>query len=233
MDETRTTLWELEGRWTMGRALPRDLLSTIGAWLRREFPDRRAFVLAVIRRRAEEIREEDAGLPVDGPAEGMLALSATVLAAHETLIDVFDGDARRTVLFLRQALGSVLRRPFQVTFGAPGRRDDPLGAIESACRAEAGRHGASVDIRVERPDADAVEMRVERCFFHDFFARRGVGDVTTVMCAWDATWMRAVDPAVSGLRAERTTLRSQGDDACRFRVVCTEDPAATFVDALR
>jgi hypothetical protein len=44
--------------------------------------------------------------------------------------------------------------------------------------------------------------------------------------------MRAVNPAVSGLRAERTTLMSQGDDACRFRVVDTHEPLATYTDAL-
>jgi hypothetical protein len=52
------------------------------------------------------------------------------------------------------------------------------------------------------------------------------------MCAWDANWMRAVDPAVSGLRAERTSLMSLGDDACRFRVVATDDPLATYTDRL-
>jgi hypothetical protein len=45
-------------------------------------------------------------------------------------------------------------------------------------------------------------------------------------------WMRAVDPAVSGLRAERTSLMSLGDDACRFRVVRTGDPLAPYSDAL-
>jgi hypothetical protein len=44
--------------------------------------------------------------------------------------------------------------------------------------------------------------------------------------------MRAVDPAVSGLRAERTSLMSLGDDACRFRVVRTSDPLAPYTDQL-
>jgi len=34
--------------------------------------------------------------------------------------------------------------------------------------------------------------------------------VTTVMCAFDVNWMQAIDPAVSGLRAERTSLLSLG-----------------------
>ena len=149
MNGTRTALWELECRWTMGRVVPRDLLSTIGIFLRREVPQRRAYVLAVIRRRTEEIRDEDAALAVDGPSEAMLALSATVLAAHETLLDVFDGDDAPTVAYLAHALGTVLRRPPGI--GSLGRRDDPLGAIETACRAEAPSYRAPAPRRSGRP----------------------------------------------------------------------------------
>ena len=75
-------------------------------------------------------------------------------------------------------------------------------------------------------------MRVTRCFFHDFFARHGATLVTTVLCSWDANWMKALDPAVSGLRAERTSLISLGSDACRFRVLETDDPLAEYSDVL-
>ena len=34
------------------------------------------------------------------------------------------------------------------------------------------------------------------------------------------------------MRAERTSLMSLGDDACRFRVVRTGDPLAFYTDAL-
>ena len=54
-----------------------------------------------------------------------------------------------------------------------------------------------------------------------------------MLCAWDAGWMGAVDPAVSGLRAERPTLMSLGDDACRFRVLETDDWLAAYTDALQ
>jgi hypothetical protein len=56
--------------------------------------------------------------------------------------------------------------------------------------------------------------------------------VTTVLCAWDTNWMPGIDPAVSGLRSERTSLISLGDDACRFRVLETDDPIAGYKDAL-
>jgi hypothetical protein len=52
------------------------------------------------------------------------------------------------------------------------------------------------------------------------------------MCAFDVNFMRAIDPAVSGLRAERTSLLSLGDDECRFAVVATDEPLAAYTDAL-
>jgi hypothetical protein len=78
----------------------------------------------------------------------------------------------------------------------------------------------------------AFEMRVHRCFFRDHFTRHGNPLLTTALCAWDANWMRAIDPAVSGLRAERTSLVSLGDDACRFGVLATDDPLASYTDRL-
>jgi hypothetical protein len=46
-------------------------------------------------------------------------------------------------------------------------------------------------------------MKIKRWFWRDFFDRHDARLVTTVMCSWDTNWMRAIDPAVSGLRAER------------------------------
>jgi hypothetical protein len=73
-------------------------------------------------------------------------------------------------------------------------------------------------------------MKVKRCFWRDFFDRHDARLVTTVMWSWDTNWMRAIDPAVSGLRAERTSLLSLGDDACRFAVLETDDPLAGYTD---
>jgi hypothetical protein len=44
--------------------------------------------------------------------------------------------------------------------------------------------------------------------------------------------MKAIDPSVSGLRAERTSLLSLGDDQCRFAVLETDDPLAGYTDKL-
>jgi hypothetical protein len=51
--------------------------------------------------------------------------------------------------------------------------------------------------------------------------------------SWHTNWMRAIDPAVSGLRAERTSLLSLGDDECRFAVAETDDPLTGYIDKSR
>jgi hypothetical protein len=88
------------------------------------------------------------------------------------------------------------------------------------------------DIAFSPPDPDTFEMRVDRCFFRDFFDRHDARPVTTALCGWDANGMQALDPATSGLRSERTTLLSLGDDAYRFRVLRTDNPLADHDDAL-
>jgi hypothetical protein len=50
------------------------------------------------------------------------------------------------------------------------------------------------------------------------------------MCAWDTSWMRAIGPAVSGLRAERTSLLSLGDGQGRFAVLEADDSRVGYID---
>src|SRR5262249_9212418 len=105
-------------------------LEGIGRLLRLETPERKDELLALIRTRAEELEEADRDLPVDGPSQGMLALTTTVLAAYEALLPVFDEDQRRTILFLQHVLGAAavgdrLRAPRQ----AWGRRGRDRGVV--------------------------------------------------------------------------------------------------------
>src|SRR5215208_548948 len=143
----RDRIMAADGQWLMGRVMPRDLLQGIGKYLHRVAPEREDELIAAIKNRAEELIEANEDMVVDRPAEGMLGISAVVLAAFEM----------------------------------------PL----------------------ERLDPGTFEMRVERCFFHDFFSRHDARLVTTVLCAWDANTLGGIDPAVSGLRAERTSLLSR------------------------
>lgn len=225
-------LFALEGRWLMGRLIPHELLSSIGKHLRVVAPGREQELVEAIGERAQELTREDADLAVDGAAKGMLAMSAVVLAAYEALRPELGGDGARTIVFLQHVFGEVLKRSMEIAVEALAERDEPLDAVEKAMRKSSAMYGTYFDFAFERPEPGTFEMRVERCFFRDFFARHDALLVTTVLCAWDANWMRALDPAVSGLRAERTSLLSLGDDACRFRVLGTDDPLARYGDAL-
>jgi hypothetical protein len=169
---------------------------------------------------------------VDKPSEGALGIGVAVLASFETLLPLFDGDERRTILYLQHVMGEVLTRPYEIAFKTLSEREHPLDKIDKVCRAEAPFYGAGWDIDYERPNPGLFEMKVKRCFWRDFFDSHDSPLVTTVMCAWDTNLMRAIDPAVSGLRAERTSLLSLGDDQCRFAVLETDDPLAGYSDKI-
>ena len=221
-----------EARWLMGRVMAGDFLAGVGKYLHLVAPEREKELSATIRARAEELAEADKDTVVDDPSRGALGIGAAVLASFETLLPLFDGDERRTILYLQHVMGEVLTRPYELAFKTLSERKDPLDKIDKVCRAEEPFYGAGWDIDYERPEPGRFEMNVRRCFWHDFFGRHDVPLVTTVMCSWDTNWMRAIDPAVSGLRAERTSLLSLGDDQCRFAVLKTDDPLAGYTDKI-
>src|SRR5262245_9570593 len=222
-----------ESSWIMGKVMPRDLLGCVGEYLEHAAPEQKADLIAAIEARAQELADADAESIVDPPSKGALALSAVVLAAFETLRPaMFDGDERRTILYLQHEMGKVLKRPYELMFQTLSKRDEPLEKIDSACRKLEPMYGAGWDMTFERPQPGVFEMKVGRCFFRDFFVRHDVPLLTTVMCAFDVNWMEAIDPAVSGLRAERTSLMSLGDEECRFAVLESGDPLAAYTDVL-
>ncbi len=222
----------LEGRWLMGKVIPHKLLEGIGSHLTVVAPGREDELLEAISTRAKELIAEDEEMVVDGASKGMLAMSAVVLASYEVLRPELDDDGARAILFVQHIFNESLTRSVEIVVGALASRKDPLEKIDKAMRASSAMYGSYFEFEFERPDEKTFEMRVERCFFRDFFARHDALIVTTVLCSLDAAWMEAMDPAVSGLRAERTSLLSLGADACRFRVLSTDDPLAGYSDAI-
>jgi L-2-amino-thiazoline-4-carboxylic acid hydrolase len=221
-----------ESHFFMGRVMPRDFLKAVGEFLDRAAPARKEEMIDAIKTRAEELVDADEDLAVDAAGTGAMALGAVVLASFETLLPLFDGDEHRTILLLQHAMGPILRRPYELMFERLSKKDQPLDAIHRACRGSKGIYGAGWDIDYERPKPGLFEMNVHRCLWRDFFTHHDAPLVNTVMCAWDTNWMRAIDPAVSGLRAERTALLSLGDSQCRFAVEETDDPLHGYTDAL-
>lgn len=221
-----------EAHWMMGRVMPRQFLDGIGEYLDLEASERKDELIKTIQARAEELVDIDHDMVVDEPSKGALAISAVALASFEQLRPLFDEDERRTILLLQHVMGTVLKRPYQLMFQTLSKREEALDKIDKACRKMEPLYGAGWDMTFERPEPQVFEMKVRRCFFRDFFTRHDATLVTTVMCAFDVNWMQAIDPAVSGLRAERTSLLSLGDEECRFAVIETDDPLAHYSDTL-
>jgi hypothetical protein len=61
--------------------------------------------------RADELVEVDKDMATDAPGKGALASCAVVLASYESLMPVFDGDERRTILSLQHEMGAFSSDP--------------------------------------------------------------------------------------------------------------------------
>src|SRR5689334_21730160 len=105
-----------EARWLMGGVMAGDFLEGVGKYLHLVAPDREKELRTAIRARAEELAEADQDLVVDQPSEGALGIGAAVLASFDTLLPLFDGDERRTILYLQHVMGEVLTRPYELAF---------------------------------------------------------------------------------------------------------------------
>ena len=182
-----------ETHWLMGRVMPREFIEEVGKYLHRVAPEREDELVAAIKARAEEIAEANKDLAVDGRSEGSLAICAVVLASSETLLPLFDADERRAILYLQHAMGPVLRRPYDLIFSTLNERKDPLDKIEKACRKTVGIYPAYFELDFQRLDPGLFEMNIRRCFFRDVFDRYDARLVTTVMCAFDVNFMKAID----------------------------------------
>ena len=181
-----------ESRWVMGSVMPYAFLHGIGHYLEEAVPDHDDELIAAIRDRGERLIAANQDMIVDKPSEGALALGAIALAAFETLLPVFDGNERRTILYLQHVMGLALKRATELIFATLNECDNPLDKIEIVCRKEQPLYGAGWDIDYRRPNPKLFEMKVKRCFWHDFFARHDAALVTTVLCAWDTNWMAAI-----------------------------------------
>ncbi len=193
----------------------------------------RSGLLLRIRQRAKEVVAEEADrLVVDAGSRGMLKLSAAVLASYELLREEV-GDKNRTILLLQHVFTESTARMNSAASGFMLRRKGrQLDVVASFLEPLTKLYGESMSFEFERHEDEYLEMRVTRCFFRDFFDERGLQDVTTVLCAADAFWMKEIDPAAMGVRVERSAIMSLGDPCDIFRVYTCSDPLACNVDVL-
>jgi hypothetical protein len=236
MSLTDTTLGHV-GEWMFGKLTPKKYFSHLESHLETVTGSRpRAKELvARIKDRFGEIVEEDRDLVIDPASKGMLAMAASVLASYEVLLDEI-GDAPRTIAFIQHIFVESVEHTSSLSTGLLFRAGkDSEKTITSFMGQLTGMYGRAMTFEFEEKvedDGKVFEMRVTNCFFKNFFEQHGLTEVTTVLCAADSFWMDQIDPQLMGVRSNRTTLMSLGDDVDRFRIEQTTDPTAKNHDVL-
>jgi hypothetical protein len=196
-----------------------------------------------IRERRAQLRPDDADLP-DQPARHNRRYTVAMLAAYEVLSAV--GPARPDASGVPgvpgvpgrpgvrgvpgvptgPALLGLLRVAFveplatAVTDGTRAMLDaaaDPFAAMVAVARArEHDDFGAEFVFEHPADDENRFFADVRRCGYHDFFVRHGAPELTPVLCAFDANWIRAIDPDRHGFTFTRETTIGYGAARCPF-----------------
>ncbi len=205
--------------WFFGKLYPRKLLALIGEHAGEIAPGREKELVGRIEELAPQLVEADRGLAVDVQSASMLQISALILASHQVLGPEI-GDDEKTIDFLQRVFKKIGRRSTKlftwILMGVPGNR---MKTIEKALGSNIEAFGKTFEYETERNGDESYELKMTRCFFYNYFSKHDVPRLTSVLCAWDEIWMEEIDPAVDRhrVKAERPTLMSSGDDACRFQ----------------
>lgn len=77
----------------------------------------------------DDRRDANQDMIIDTPSEGAPAIS---------VLPVFDGDRRQTILYLQHVMGAALKRLFERSFEMLSQREHALDKIEKVCRREEG-----------------------------------------------------------------------------------------------
>lgn len=168
------------------------------------------------RTRYEDLVRDTADVP-DEAARINTKYVAAVLAGYRAL------DGSRPDADLIGTLTSAFVEPMapwvrQGTRALLDAADDPFAAMVALARArEIDDFGAAFDFEHPEDDARTFRADVRRCGYHDFFVAHGAPELTPVLCAFDLSWIEAIDPARHGFTFTRSTTIGTGGRTCPFR----------------
>jgi hypothetical protein len=173
-------------------------------------------LLAAIRARHTELVAANQHLVVDELSRHNLRL-ALVAAAAYTLLRPEMGQDKAI-----RAVEAAITEPF-----APFVRDaalamldtapDPYRAmVEMAKSRETTSFGAAFEFRHAVDDGARFHQDVHRCHYHDVLVAAGVPELTPALCAFDRSWIDAINPDRHGFRFDRETTIGLGGTHCPF-----------------
>ena len=162
---------------------------------------------------------------IDEPSRHNLALSLAVLAGYQELSPALDDEA--LIPLLRRAFVEPLRPKVRAgTAAALDEAPDPYAAMVDISR-QRERHvfGAGFVFTHPRDDDEEYVAQVERCYYHEVLRANDAARLTPVLCAFDANWIEAIDPARHGFAFDRATTIGTGGGSCPFRFRRTGTPS--------
>lgn len=170
---------------------------------------------------ARELYAAHRGDAPDAAGRYHVAVSCWVIAANQALLERGVSQQESIALlknWLTDAYAQLLAPPMRIVLAIIRR---PYGAIARMIafrgfdRLAFGRGFAFSSARRER----TAELVVHRCLYHDFFAARGVPELTQVICHSDHAWIDVLDPSRQRMRFERPSTLGYGGAQCVFRFV--------------
>ncbi len=205
--------------WLFGKFYPRQLVALIVEHAGEIAPGKEKELAGRIEELVPKLVEADRDLAIDAQSASMLQISALILASYQVL-GAESGDDEKTIDFLQRVIKKIGRRSTKLStwmlMGVPGNR---MKTLEKALETGVDAFGETFEYEGERNGDESYELKMTRCFFYNYFSKHGVPRLTSVLCVGDEVWMEEIDPAVDRhrVKAERPTLMSSGDGACRFQ----------------
>jgi L-2-amino-thiazoline-4-carboxylic acid hydrolase len=192
------------------------------AVLRTELPEAGILEDQQILQHRDEVIEASQHLIVDQASRLNMRFGAMVIACHQLLCNLVPAEHLR--LALHRALNEPNRQEiFDGTRAMLDHAPDPFAAIVETSKArETGFFGPSFEFERLQDDAHAYLVNVKRCLWYSLFADHQLLDLMPMVCAFDLSYMDAVQPQTDGFRIERPTTLGWGHDACRFWMIRTE-----------
>lgn len=168
------------------------------------------------------IMNENAHRAIDEQSKRfLLPVSSLLLAAYRTLLTMIE-DKEKLLMVLSEevgeAMGGDMAKYLYDRFRI--RQDAPGEALKMACenfkKIGEDRFGRTFVYEKDVQNESGCSFNVRKCFFDEFFRENGAPELMPVCCMQDNLWMTELNKPRYGLTVTRSSIISEGGDACRF-----------------
>ncbi|MCK2238685.1 MULTISPECIES: L-2-amino-thiazoline-4-carboxylic acid hydrolase [unclassified Crossiella] len=186
------------------------LIEAFLTWLAERVP---GFDPAATRALGAELAAAQSHRIVDEAARHNLALTTMVVAAFRLL----PGEIDRHTLVRRALAEPLAEQIAQGTRYALDYAEDAFSTMVAISKArEEHAFGAGFAFHRAADDDREYLLEVRQCFYHEVLKAHDAAELTPALCAFDESWIGAIDPDRHGLTFERSTTLGLGGTHCPF-----------------